>query len=229
MAKRITEISPWTSKGQESEPKDHGSQILEAVEDNQNGETPDMDESAPHLMPTNYSIGGGEPPEEETQPAQAITQLAAVSHRGIQSSNGPGPTELVSTPEVEAFVTPKNTVTYPYSLQIGSYRTLKRADAAITIYRKKALSPYWVKVDLGKNGTWYRVFVGHFSDKENAINYNEKHKITRSLIKRIPYANLIGVYMLEEQFEDEMTVIESKGYFPYVIKDEDERFFLVLM
>ena len=30
--------------------------------------------------------------------------------------------------------------------------------------------------------------------------------------------------MLEEQFEDEMTVLESKGYFPYFIKDEDERF-----
>ena len=224
MANRIKQIGSNGGKSQETKPQVSGSQTLEPVGNAQNGQTPDIDESAPDLMPTNYSMGGGEPPEKDTQPAQAVTQLAALSHGDSQSSIGPGSTKLVSTPEVEESVISKKVITYPYSLQIGSYRTLKRADSAISIYRKKALSPYWVKVDLGKNGTWYRVFVGHFSNKENAKNYKEEHNITRSLIKRIPYANLIGVYMLEEQFEDEMTVLESKGYFPYFIKDEDERF-----
>ena len=110
---------------------------------------------------------------------------------------------------------------YPYSLQIGSYKTLKRADKAILIYQKKGLSPYWVKVDLGANGEWYRVFVGHFKNTETAKTFKQEKGVSGALIKKIAYANLIGIYSVEEQYEAEIKNLENNGYFPYVIKDEE--------
>ena len=110
---------------------------------------------------------------------------------------------------------------YPYSLQIGSYRTLQKADKAVLGYRRKGLSPYWVKVDLGRNGVWYRVFVGHFRDKTEAKDFRQENGVSGALIKKIAYANIIGIYSVEEQYEAEIKNLEKNGYFPYVIKDEE--------
>jgi cell division protein FtsN len=224
LADRIKQMTPKATGGPELDPNINGSLKLEPVRNEQNGHIPDVKDSAPVLMPSNYSIGGGEPPEEDNEPAPVVTQIVASTGGDKKTSNGDKLVKLISTPAIEKPTPPETMVPYPFSLQIGSYRTLKRADTAITIYRKKGLSPYWVKVDLGENGTWFRVFVGNFRYKENAKKYRLEHNISGSLIKRIAYANLIGIYLVEEQFEDEMSVLEKKGYFPYVIKDELEKY-----
>jgi cell division septation protein DedD len=224
LADRIKQMAPKASKSQESDPNLNGSVKLKPVGNGHNGQIPDMSGSEPALIPLNYSIGGGEPPEEDKEPPHVATRLVASIDEDRKSSNGSGLAKMISTPVIEKPPSPEKMVTYPYSLQIGSYRTLKRADKAISIYRRKGLSPYWVEVDLGENGTWFRVFVGNFSNKEKSKNYILEHKISGSIIKRIAYANLIGIYSVEEQFEDEMLVLEKNGYFPYVIKDDEERF-----
>jgi cell division septation protein DedD len=223
LANRIKQMSPKPSKTQEPDPEINGSVKLELVGNGQNGQIPDMTGLKPALMPSSYSIGGGEPPEEEKEPAKVVAQLVASAVSDGTSSNGSGLPKMISTPAIEKPTTLEKMVPYPYSLQIGSYRTLKRADKTISIYRRKGLSPYWVKVDLGENGIWFRVFMGNFRNIVTAKSYKQEHKITRSLIKRIAYANLIGVYSVEEQFEDEMLTLEKNGYFPYIIKDEEEK------
>ncbi len=222
LADRIKQMAPKASKSQEPDPNINGSLKLKPVGNGQNGQIPDMSGSEPVLMPLNYSIGGGEPPEEDKEPAQVVTQLVASIGEDRTSSNGRGLAKMITTPAIEKSKSSEKMVTYPYSLQIGSYRTLKRANKAISIYRRKGLSPYWVKVDLGENGIWFRVFVGHFRNIEKAKNYRQEYKITGALIKRIAFANLVGIYSVEEQFEDEMLLLEKNGYFPYVIKDEEE-------
>lgn len=224
LANRIEQMAPKADKSAEPESKANGSHETKAVGNDQKGRIPAMSDSAPDLMPAKYSMGGGEPLEEEKESAQVHSQLAALRGGDGKSLNEGGSTEPVLKPERKESVVPIKMVTYPYSLQIGSYRTQKRADTAISIYRRKGLSPYWVKVDLGESGTWFRVFVGHFRDKTTANDYQQEHRITDGIIKRVTYANLIGIYTVEEQFDDEMIVLEKKGYFPYVIKDEDERF-----
>ncbi len=222
LADRIKQMAPKRSKSQEPNPNINGSLNLIPVGNGQNGRIPDMSDSEPALMPSSYSIGGGEePPEEDRVPIQ-VTKLLTSTVTDGTSSNGSGLPKMISTLAIEKRTPPQKRVTYPYSLQIGSYRALKRADKAISIYRRKGLSPYWVKVDLGENGTWFRVFVGNFRDIETAKNHKQEYKISGSLIKRIAYANLIGVYSVEEQFEEEMLILEKNGYFPYIIKDEKE-------
>ncbi len=222
LADRIKQMTPKASKSQESVPNLNGSVKLTPVGNGQNGQLPDMSGSEPALIPLKYSIGGGEPPEEYKEPPHVATLLMTSTDEDRKSSNGSGLAKMIPTPVIEKLTPPQKMVTYPYSLQIGSYRTLKRADKAISIYRRKGLSPYWVKVDLGENGTWFRVFVGHFRNIVTAKNYKQEHKISGGLIKRIAYANLIGIYSVEEQFEEEMLILEKNGYFPYIIKDEKE-------
>jgi len=228
LADRIKQMASEESKSQELDPNVNGSVILEPVGNGQNGRIPGMSGSEPVLMPSNYSIGGGEPPEEDKKPVQVVTQLVASAGGDRTSSNGSGLPKMISTPAIEKSTSPQKMATYPYSLQIGSYRTLKRADKAISIYRRKGLTPHCVKVDLAENGMWFRVFVGHFRNIEKAKIFRQEHKITDSLIKRIAYANLIGIYSVEEQFEDEFLLLEKNGYFPYVIQDEQDMFRLLV-
>ena len=51
---------------------------------------------------------------------------------------------------------------YPYSLYLGSYRTVGQADRVAQTIKEKGFSAYRVKVNLGEMGTWYRVFAGCF-------------------------------------------------------------------
>ena len=157
-----------------------------------------------------------------------------VAHRSDRASVGAEKVSVVrlpiELPEERSIPAVKNTSThekmelYPYLLQIGSYRTLKRVDRAVLSFRRKGLYPYWVKVDLGENGVWYRVFVGHFTGKEEAKAFRQEYGLSGALIKKIAYANLIGIYSVEEQYEAEIINLEKNGYSPYIIKDDEEMF-----
>jgi cell division protein FtsN len=106
---------------------------------------------------------------------------------------------------------------YPYSVYLGSYPSRERADKAISGYRKKGLSPYWVKVDLGDKGVWYRVFMGHFENKENAEQFITKQQLSGAGVKKPRYANLLGGYESEEELNARKLALSDLGYCPYVI------------
>ena len=114
---------------------------------------------------------------------------------------------------------PEKPPSYPYSLHLGSYRTLKSAQKAISMNRKKGLSPYWVKVVLSK-GVWYRVFTGHFKDHDQAERFRQKHGLTEATIKKTQYATLIGTYVSSREIEGKSLSLKKLGYSPYVIKDQ---------
>ena len=112
-------------------------------------------------------------------------------------------------------------ISYPYSLYLGSYGTLDRAKEAISIYRKKGLSPYWVEIGFKKIGVWFRVFSGHFEDPQQAERFREKHQLWEATIKKTQYANFIGVYSQSTNLENQIQSLKSLGYCPYVIKSPD--------
>lgn len=219
LANHIQQMRPKASQNQEPDPIENGFIKLKPVGNGENGPSRGGNHIKPALLSSDYSVGGGESPEENEASVQAVTPV-------LVSANGDrrGLPDKIPTPGNQKPTSLKKLEPYPYSLQIGSYRTLKRANKAILIYRKKNLSPYWVRVDLGENGIWFRVFVGHFRDKEKAKFFRHEHRITSALIKRIAYANLIGIYSVEEQFEGEFLLLGENGHFPYVIKDEQDMF-----
>jgi tetratricopeptide (TPR) repeat protein len=118
---------------------------------------------------------------------------------------------------VEMDIRAEKTLSYPYSLYLGSFRT-SRLEKAMQIYIRKGLLPYWTTVHLTGKGLWHRVFEGHYATKEEAESFMREHQLSEATVKETPYANLIGLYDAPRELEDEIQGLKKLGYFPYVIK-----------
>jgi hypothetical protein len=110
---------------------------------------------------------------------------------------------------------------YPYSIYLGAYKTLNRAKRAVVIHQDQGLSPYWVKVDLGDKGVWYRIFEGHFTSQEAAEAFVREKRLEEAEVKRTRYTNLIGVYSTTEDLRSRSFALLERGYCPYVIQESN--------
>lgn len=119
-------------------------------------------------------------------PATSTTQVATAAPKSLTPAVAPKPTPVVAKPApvevkpapvvpkpVPAAATPAATGA-AYVLQIGSYKSEAEANAAFAALKGKnatLLSGYSSnikQVDLGPKGTWYRLRVGSFGDKDSA-------------------------------------------------------------
>ena len=113
---------------------------------------------------------------------------------------------------------------YPYSLYIGSFRTVKRANKAVATYTMKGLrSAYKVKVFLSK-GVWYRVYMGYFESREKADRFRKENGLKETTVQETPYANLIGSYTSTSTLEKKIQSLKKLGFSPYVITDQGGRY-----
>jgi len=106
---------------------------------------------------------------------------------------------------------------HPYSVYLGSFKTLERTERAISEHRIKGLSPYWVKIDLGDKGEWYRVFSGYFEKREQADEFIEKNQILGAESRHTRYANLIGIFESQEELDEQKLRLSKLGFSPYVV------------
>jgi capsular exopolysaccharide synthesis family protein len=118
---------------------------------------------------------------------------------------------------------PEKTVSYPYSLYLGSFQDLERAKKAVSLYGEKGVNAYWVKVLLSK-GTWYRVYTGYFEDGERAKRFRQEKRLKEATIEETPYANLIGVFTSSYELEDRISYLRNLGYSSYAVKDPGGEF-----
>ncbi len=162
------------------------------------------------------------PPAQEKEETEFRAPKTAVTLKKPE----PKPQRVASVPKsppvtvIKPPPSPMDAVAYPYSLYLGSFKTLKLAKRAVSIYRGKGLSPYWVKVSLSK-GIWYRVYVGHFEDREKADRFKREHGLREADLMRTRYANLIGTYSSPDELEDKIVALKKLDYSPYVIRDDD--------
>jgi cell division septation protein DedD len=147
-----------------------------------------------------------EKPEYQKKTSMPVTQIE--------------PNENTYTREL---VPMENVKSYPYSIYFGSYNTLDRAKKAVSTYEEKGLSPYWVKVDLGTKGIWYRIFSGYFSDGKQALAFINSKKLTEASVQKTKYSALIGVYSSKEEIQEKSLALSGLGYFPYVIPGIEEQ------
>jgi cell division protein FtsN len=159
--------------------------------------------------------------EPNAAPLQAINDKSlgqsVVEKKSIDSiPSYPKNAEYESkAPEQTGSVTKKVRLLFPYSVLLASYRTLKTAERGLAIYREKGLSPYWVRVDLGDNNVWYRVFTGHFKGREQAEAFIKENRLVEARSKKIKYANLVGVYTSENALNAKLLELSTLGYCPY--------------
>jgi cell division protein FtsN len=110
---------------------------------------------------------------------------------------------------------------YPYSLKLGSFRTRAQIEKAAAFYRQMGLSPFWVKITLKDSGVWYRLFAGCFSDLAKAEEFRQEYGLTKALIKKTKYANLLGTYTSSRELGEKVLALEGQGFSPYVIVRSD--------
>jgi hypothetical protein len=154
------------------------------------------------------------PPVVRPKPLPIVKQPVRPA---AQSGNKPALRKEELFPEESA-------LPYPYSVYLGAYKTTARAERAISIYRNKGLSAYWVKVDLGDKGIWYRVFTGYFKDQNEAEAFIRRKGIADAEVKRTKYATLIGIYATERDAQEEFLALSRLAYSPYVIEMDTGEF-----
>jgi cell division protein FtsN len=163
-------------------------------------------------------------PQSQSEEKQHVTEPE--NTEGVSESHKDDSAAPEQSREVQRADKPERTralqgqrrVSYPYSIYLGSYKTRGRAKRAISIYEQKGLSPYWVEVDLGAKGKWFRVFAEYFKNREDAEAFMRMKKLSDAESKHTKYANLVGVFESEEKLEGKKQVLRALDYFPYVIK-----------
>ena len=79
-------------------------------------------------------------------------------------------------------------------------------------YNQIDLEPYVVKVDLGENGIWWRIFAGHYETREGAIRGINKFGLTDKIVLKEPNANHADNYDSTNGAVDKKSLIVQKGY-----------------
>jgi cell division septation protein DedD len=97
---------------------------------------------------------------------------------------------------------------------------MERAKEAVSLYSKKGLSAYWVKVEFS-NGIWYRVFVGYFEGREQAEEFRKDHGLMEAVVKKTAYAALINTYTSSNKLAVQIQSLEDLGFSAYIIQDDN--------
>lgn len=127
----------------------------------------------------------------------------------VQSSDIPPKLEAVQQGRSES---------YPYSIYLGSFKGIDRARKAVSTFRQKGVSAYWIRIDLGPKGEWFRVFTGYFQSREEADAFAARHGIREGESRHTRYANLIGTYDSEKELNEMTHTLLELGHYPYVIE-----------
>jgi hypothetical protein len=181
-------------------------------------ETPIQEPVAVRETPEPVSSTAPETPAEEPV-ARSEQPEPMPSTPGLAPEKAPPETASMKEPALD--IQPPKWVegVYPFSVYLGSFRTLERLQKAETTYASMGLSPYWVQVDLGEKGNWFRLFAGFFSTRREADAFIRENHMAGAFSRRTTYAVLIGTYKSEEELNTERTELGAMGCSSYEVKD----------
>ena len=108
---------------------------------------------------------------------------------------------------------------YPYSIYLGSFKTVERAQKAVDEYAEKEINTFPVRLDFAEKGIWYRVYSGYYPDAVSGQAFIKENNLKDAEIKKTPYACYIDSFTDNEALEKSLRILKEKQYFPYVITD----------
>jgi len=162
------------------------------------------------------------------EPAEEVKVQVAVE-KPLKESRPPAPPVKQAVPDGkgrESIAVSQGE--YPYSIYLGSLKTLDQAKKAVSLYTDKGMQAYWVKVHFKEKGEWYRIYAGHFKDLQEADGFAQARGITEKETFKTEYANLIGTYSQSKDFDDRVKAISDLGYSSYTIKGSDGKLKLLV-
>ena len=196
--------------------------------------TPPISEEKPPAKPSTPDTPVERPiAVMETPEGVTSTAPETLVEKPVAGSEQPEP--MPSTPEPAPEKTPPETASlkelardsqppkwvegvYPFSIYLGSFRTPERLQKAVTDYGSMGLSPYWVQVDLGKKGIWFRLFTGSFRTRGEADAFIRENQIAGAFSRHTKYAVLMGTYRSEKELNTERMELRAMGFSSYEVK-----------
>ncbi|MFB3925662.1 MAG: AAA family ATPase [Syntrophales bacterium] len=67
-----------------------------------------------------------------------------------------------------------------FTIQIKAYRDIEDTKKLLASLTGKGLKPFWTSVDVPGQGLWYRIFVGQFATRKEAVNYIRQAGLNQS-------------------------------------------------
>lgn len=161
-------------------------------------------------------------PEKEKSPVKSLEDQVVPISDGFETGTGE---ERKTEAQPLLAINPPSGI-YPFSIHAASYMNRADAQAATEVYRKAGLNAYWVQIDLGNRGIWYRIFIGHFQNAQAAQDVIEKKRLEGARSVKTVYANFIGAFSTATQLESAEKTLTDKGYDSYQIAGPDGTIFL---
>ncbi len=155
------------------------------------------------------------PVKREPMAPPAPVQPPAVPKKAETPQTGTQPKEVAVAKTV--LPVSGSTVSYPYSVYLGSFQNLEYLKKAQSVYENQGLSSYWTKVELGEKGTWYRVFTGYFRSAQEAEAFIQQKRIKDGEVKEMRYSNLIGTFGTKQEGEEKAIALTRMGLSAYWI------------
>lgn len=165
-------------------------------------------------------VAAADSPESDKQPKESVSPVVksgvvvAEAQKKTQTATVSQP-QLKEKPAVHKIA--DKIVPRPYSIMLASCRRPDSAQAVMQKIRRKGLSPYVVRVDLGQKGIWWRVFEGKYSSATEASDIRSQYKLSESLVKKTPYAIQIGAYASQQDADAEVRRLEKLKHSPYFV------------
>lgn len=168
---------------------------------------------------------------DEAAPADATAQPDEESQPTDPDMKTPTPekkADAVSSFKPEGIVLAEGPGPYPYSVQTGSFDENNRAafQKALRELKKKGLSPFWIKVDLGDKGLWHRVLLGCFSQRSEAEAMIRDHNLQGAIVANTRFAVRIGKYKDLQTLEKQAAALREKDFHPYAVKTGGDEYTL---
>ena len=116
----------------------------------------------------------------------------------------------------------------PYSILLSSCRLPQSARKIVTDHQKTGLAPYVVKVQYENGDVWLRVLAGHYPTRNAALEVKKIHHLSNAIVRKTPYANLVGSFSAEDETKSSLKRLKGLGYSPYVLKRAEKRFQVVV-
>jgi len=161
---------------------------------------------------------------EMGQPAKTSTPERAGTQ--VKAAPVPLPKKPVREPLPPDLPLRERVASYPYSIYFGSYSDRTELQNSVLEYQKMGMNPYWVRIDLGEKGIWYRLFSGYYGKRSEVKTIIKGKQLKEASSKHTKYANLIGFFQSEAELEIKKKALLDAGYSPYTVKGKRGEFVL---
>ena len=155
----------------------------------------------------------------EPEIEKAPVQETSVKKEEVKSHAGTDTVLSAETADKPIDIIKEKKLFYPYSIYLGSYSSIEKVKKASLDYLETGISSYWIRLDLGEKGVWFRLFTGYFQTREDADKFIKARQLKDAESRLTKYTNFLGFYTYKEDADRQKANLEGFGYSPYIIDE----------